>query len=154
MTAQSRVTAWVCSTFGKEVAMNVPERALRIAEEAIELAQACGLEATVLHRLVDYVFSRPVGEAEQEVAGCMVTLYSVASALGVDADTAFETELARIQRPEIVERCQRRQAEKRAAMLGCAPNRMDAENGPECACGRPSACESGWCGTICGFSPM
>jgi len=119
--SQSRVTSWVCSTFGKEVAMNVPERALRIAEEAIELAQACGLDAATLHRLVDYVFGRPVGEAGQEVAGCMVTLYAVASALGVDADTAFETELARIQRPEVIERCRRRQAEKRAALVTGTP---------------------------------
>jgi len=146
MKNQDRVTAWVCSTFGEAVLANVSERALRLAEEALELTQACGLDAATLHRLVDYVFGRPVGEAGQEVAGCMVTLYAVASALGVDADAALETELARIQQPEIVARCRRRQAEKRAAMLGCDLR--------ECACGRPSTCESGWCGTICGFSPM
>jgi hypothetical protein len=43
--------------------------------------------------------------------------------------------------------------DKQAARAGYAPNRMDAPGAPECACGRPSACESGWCGTICGFSP-
>jgi hypothetical protein len=83
----------------------------------------------------------------------MVTLYAAASALGVDADAVLEVELARIQRPEIVERCRRRQAEKREALVA----RTDAPiapTGPECACGRASTCESGWCGTICGFSPM
>lgn len=28
-------------------------------------------------------------------------------------------------------------------------NRMDAPGGPQCGCGRPSAHESGWCGTEC-----
>jgi hypothetical protein len=40
-----------------------------------------------------------------------------ASALGVDADAVLEAELARIQRPEVVERCRRRQDEKRAALV-------------------------------------
>jgi hypothetical protein len=66
---------------------------------------------------VDYVFARPVGEAGQEIGGCMVTIYAAASALGVDADAVLEAELARIQRPEVVERCRRRQDEKRTAMV-------------------------------------
>ena len=143
---QSRIAIWVRSTFGDAVATDVPERALRVAEEALELTQACGLDAATLHRLVDYVFARPVGEVEQEIAGCMVTIYSAASTLGIDADAVLEAELARIHRPEIIERCRRRQVEKRAALVATSER--------ECACSRPSTCESGWCGTICGFSPM
>lgn len=117
MATQDRIAAWVRGTFGEEHAANAPERSIRTVEEALELAQACGVDVETLHRLVAYVFSRPVGTVEQEVAGCMVTLYATASAAGVDADAAFEVELARIHRPEIVERCRRRQSEKRAALI-------------------------------------
>jgi hypothetical protein len=117
VTSQARVVAWGRSTFGESFVTDVPERALRATEEVLELAQACGLDAATLHRLVDYVFARPVGEASQEIGGCMVTLYATALALGVDADAALETELARIQQPEVVERCRRRQDEKRAALV-------------------------------------
>lgn len=121
VTIQDRVATWVRSTFGEAAIIDVPERALRLAEQALELTQACGLDAATLHRLVDYVFGRPVGEAGQELGGCMVTLYAMSSALGIDADQALEAELARIHRPEIVERCRRRQAEKQAAHVTGAP---------------------------------
>lgn len=117
MNAQTRVAKWVLETFGPETAMNAPERSLRTAEEALELAQACGVRAETLHKLVDYVFARPVGEPGQEIAGTLVCLYSAAATLGIDADRAFEHELARIQQPEVVERCRRRQGEKRAALV-------------------------------------
>lgn len=117
---QSRVTAWVRECFTEAEAKDAPERSLRTAEEALELAQAVGVDAETLHRLVDYVFSRPVGKPEQEIAGTMVTLYAMANALGVDADAAFETELARIQTPEVMDRCRRRQHEKREALSPAA----------------------------------
>lgn len=117
MTNQSRVTTWVREVFSEADATNAPERSLRLVEEAIELSQACGIGAEAVHRLVDYVFSRPVGVPPQEIAGCMVTLYAAAAALGIDAQEEFETELARIQQPEIIERVRRRQAEKRAALV-------------------------------------
>lgn len=114
---QSRVVSWVRKVFSDEVATNVPERVLRFVEEAVELAQACGTDATTIHRLVDYVFNRPVGEAPQEIAGCMVTLYATAHALGVDAQEELEKEISRIQQPEVIDRVRRRQDEKRAALV-------------------------------------
>jgi hypothetical protein len=114
---QSRVATWVHSVFSEKEATDAHERSLRTAEEALELAQACGVDSATLHRLVDYVMGRPAGEPAQEIAGTMVTLYAMAGALGVDADTAFEVELKRIQQPEVIERCQRRQHEKRAALV-------------------------------------
>lgn len=115
---QARVATWVEEALGHDTAHNAPERSIRTVEEVLELAQALGVEREVMHRLVDYVFDRPVGNAEQEIAGSMVTLYSVAAALNIDADAAMETELERIRQPEVMERCQRRQAEKRAALVG------------------------------------
>jgi len=114
---QSRVSTWVRKVFSEKEATDVPERAIRMAEEALELAQACGVDAATLHRLVDYVMSRPVGKPAQEIAGTMVTVYALAGALGVDADSEFEVELVRIQQPEVIERCQRRQHEKRVALV-------------------------------------
>jgi hypothetical protein len=113
---QERVTEWVREVFDDTTASNIPERALRAAEEAIELTQACGVDAETVHRLVDYVFGRPCGEPAREIAGCLVTLYAAASALGVDAGAEFERELTRIWQPEVIERCRRRQSEKREAL--------------------------------------
>lgn len=118
LSAQRRVAAWVAEALGNDSAHDAAERALRTAEEAIELAQACDVPREALHRLVDYVFVRPVGDAMQEIGGTLLTLYSTAEALGVDADAAFEAELARIQRPEVMEKVRRRQSEKREALVG------------------------------------
>jgi hypothetical protein len=110
---QARVGAWVREVLGVAVASNPSERALRAAEEVIELAQAVGLEPETLHLLVDYVYARPAGEAPQEIAGSLVSLYAVAEAIGVQADVEFEVEMARIRQPEVIERVRRRQGEKR-----------------------------------------
>ena len=125
MVNQTRIAAWVFETFGPRVAADAKERVLRAVEEVVELAQAVGLEPPVIHRLVDYVFSRPAGKPDQEIAGSMVTLYAAAEALEVDADAVFEEELARIQRPEIIERCRRRQSEKREALVAAPTEAQD-----------------------------
>ena len=118
LTFQKRVSAWVAKALGDDTAHNAPERSLRTVEEALELAQVCRVSREVLHRLVDYVFERPVGNAAQEISGVLVTLYSTADALDVNADEAFEAELARIQQPEVMEKIRRRQSEKREALVG------------------------------------
>ena len=121
MTNQPRIAAWVRKVFTEAEAQNAPERALRLVEEAIELAQACGVDRESLHRLVDYVLARPVGDPAQEVAGTMVTLYALAQAINVDADEAFENEVSRIQQTEVIDRVRRRQHEKRAALVALDP---------------------------------
>ena len=50
--------------------------------------------------LVDYVWSRPIGEPEQEVGGVMVTLAAYCLAADLDMHAAGETELARILQQE------------------------------------------------------
>jgi NTP pyrophosphatase (non-canonical NTP hydrolase) len=118
---QARIGNWVFETLGPESAENAQERSLRTAEEVVELAQACGVPHEVLHRLVDYVFARPVGDPAQEISGVLITLYSTANALGISADEALGAELQRIQRPEVREKVRRRQAEKREALVGDLP---------------------------------
>lgn len=112
---QDLVRSWVQRAFGDEVLNDRVERSLRVIEEALEVAQALGTDRETAHRLVDYVFDRPIGNTAQEIGGAFVTLYAAAEAAGVDAETAFRDELARINRPDVIERIRQRQDQKREA---------------------------------------
>ncbi|WP_232457295.1 hypothetical protein [Burkholderia ubonensis] len=93
---QSRVQPWLLECFGAEIAADRAERNHRFLEEALELVQACGCTASEAHQLVDYTFSRPLGEPTQEIGGVMVTLAALSLANGLDMHAAAEAELARV----------------------------------------------------------
>ena len=93
---QSRVAPWILACFGPAIAADKAERNHRFLEEALELVQACGSTREEAHRLVDYVYSRPIGEIGQEVGGVMLTLAALCLAQGEDMDAAGEAELARV----------------------------------------------------------
>ena len=93
---QQRVQPWMMSCFGPEISADRIKRNHRFIEEALELVQATGCTKSEAHQLVDYVYSRPVGEPPQEVGGVMVTLAALCLANGYDMHEAGETELARI----------------------------------------------------------
>lgn len=114
---QDTIARWIRRVIGDAALENPRERALRVVEEAVELGQSLDLDAAIVHRLVDYVYSRPVGEPSQEIAGTLVTVYGAAAALGVDADDALGRELVRIHTPEVEAKVRRRQAEKRAVAV-------------------------------------
>jgi len=114
---QSRIARWVLSTLGEECFANKLERALRVVEETVELAQAVGVDPEQLHRLVDYVYERPKGVTSQELAGIMVTLCAMATSLGVKLEAASLQEADRIETPEIVDKVRRRQTEKRESLI-------------------------------------
>lgn len=95
-TYQNRVDAWMQACFGPEISADVVERCHRFLEEALELVQACGGTTEDAHKLVDYVFNRPVGEVNQEVSGVSVTLAALCNTMRVDITDAAEKELARI----------------------------------------------------------
>lgn len=59
--------------------------------------QACDTTADEAHALVDYVYSRPVGEPSQEVGGVMLTLAALCLANGLDMEAAGATELDRVR---------------------------------------------------------
>ena len=61
----------------------------------MELAQANGCSRDDGIALVDYVFDRPVGQADHEVGGVMVTLASLRSAVGKNMAEADNCELDR-----------------------------------------------------------
>lgn len=93
---QSRVSEWCIKAFGHDQATSLPQRGIRLVEEALEAAQAAGSSAEMIHRLVDHVYSRPVGELGQELGGVGVTALALAAAAGLDADAAEATEVQRV----------------------------------------------------------
>ncbi|WP_231691678.1 MULTISPECIES: hypothetical protein [Burkholderia] len=109
---QARVQPWMLACFGAEISADVLERNHRFFEEAGELVQACGMTREEAHALVDYTWSRPVGEPPQEVGGVMVTLAALCLANGLDMHAAGETELARINVPETIAKIRAKQAAK------------------------------------------
>lgn len=94
MTFQKRANSWLVSCLGPETAINKGERNHRFLEEALELVQSCGCTANEAHQLVDYVYSRAVGETQQEVGGVMTTLAMLCAAQGVDMLICGENELS------------------------------------------------------------
>lgn len=91
---QLLVHDWVQRCFGPKVEPR--ERARRLVEEALELAQAVGCEPAELEQLVAYVFARPTGRPEQEVGGVAITLLAFCAAHGIDLADAELQELRRI----------------------------------------------------------
>ena len=109
-TYQQRVNDWMLKCFGPSITEDKTERNHRFLEEALELVQSGGCTASEAHQLVDYVFSRPVGEIGQEVGGSIVTLAALCNAHGVDLDAEAEKELTRIW--GMVDRIRAKQAAK------------------------------------------
>lgn len=93
---QQTVGQWCERCFGVERANNKRERALRVLEEAVELAQAEGVTYEQAERQVRVTMSRPVGSAAQEVGGVGVTLLAYCCAAGLGAQIRIEQEVLRI----------------------------------------------------------
>ena len=94
--AQRRVGNWVRTRFG-DGAMARHERAMRLLEEAIELAQAEGITPTEIDRLTANVFHKPAGAPSQEAAGVGVCLLAWAAGAGEDLWSLIEQEIERIE---------------------------------------------------------
>jgi hypothetical protein len=109
---QAYVRSWILECFGSEISDHLPERSQRFLEESLELVQSCGMSLEDAHRLVDYVYSRPVGDKIQEVGGTLVTLSALCSAHNIFMSLAGEAELQRIQRKEVMEKIRAKQATK------------------------------------------
>ena len=94
-TLQAKVASWAVAAFGTE-ATSVRQRALRLLEESIEAFQAADGDPQQARALVDFVFSRPVGDVRQEVAQVSVCAMLLAGAAGVSLDAQERAEVARI----------------------------------------------------------
>jgi hypothetical protein len=93
---QATVGRWCAAAFGKDHASSLPQRGIRLLEEAIEAYQATGAPAEKAHALVDYIFARPAGELPQELGGVGVTLLALAEAAGLSSDQEEAREVARV----------------------------------------------------------
>lgn len=109
---QHSVYRWLHECFGEEIAKDRVERNHRFLEEALELVQSLNCTAEEAHQLVDYVFSRPVGEPTQETGGVMVTLAALCSANYINMNHCGQVELDRIHSPEVMEKIRAKQAAK------------------------------------------
>jgi NTP pyrophosphatase (non-canonical NTP hydrolase) len=83
-------------------------RAMRLLEEATELAQAEGvgeLEATLI---VKKVYSKPIGDPVKEFGGVMITAAIYAHCRGLDMEESFMKEYERIMNVKIMNRVRQR----------------------------------------------
>jgi hypothetical protein len=93
---QRSVSEWCARAFGADHASSIPQRAVRLLEEAIEAYQSAAGDAEMAHRLIDYVFERPAGSLAQELGGIGVTLLALAEAANLDAEVEEVREVRRV----------------------------------------------------------
>ena len=93
---QAMTVEWARAAFGQDEATSVPQRGLRLLEEAIEAFQACGGDEAMAHKLVSFVFARPPGTVGQELGGVAVTVLLLAAAAGLSADEEECREVHRV----------------------------------------------------------
>jgi NTP pyrophosphatase (non-canonical NTP hydrolase) len=93
---QKIVADWCVASFGEGAASSLPQRCVRLLEECIEAYQAGGGDPAMAHKLIDFVFGRPVGELAQEIGGVGLVLLSLANAAGVSADAEEKREVKRV----------------------------------------------------------
>jgi len=130
---QVMIADWARVAFGEAEATGIPQRGLRLLEEAIEAFQACGGDEAIAHKLVTYVFGRPPGTVGQELGGVAVTVLALAAAAGLSADEEECREVHRVLSKPVGEFTQRN-ASKNAAgfkMTRC----------PWAGCPTPDACD-------------
>lgn len=118
---QAAVLRWSCAAFSKEQATSLPQRGLRLLEEATEAFQSCGGDEEMAHRMVAYVFGRPPGRIGQEIGGVSVCVLALAAAAGMSADGEECQEIARVLSRPIEEFARRNKAKNDAGLLTVIP---------------------------------
>ena len=93
---QRESVTWAGKAFGWDHVNNRQLRALRMIEEAVEVAQALHLPKEKVLLAVEHVYKRRPGQIAQELGGLMVTIAVLAQAIVVDPMAAFEAEVRRV----------------------------------------------------------
>lgn len=93
---QRRMRNWIVDRWGT-AAMSPAERAERLFEEVCELMQAEGIEPGRLVTIARLVYSKPPGQAPQEVGGISTCLLAYCDGRALDADALERAELERIE---------------------------------------------------------
>lgn len=114
---QAMVASWAELAFGRDEATSVPQRGLRLLEEAIEAFQACGGDEVIAHKLVKYVFGRDKGEVGQELGGVAVCVLALAAAANVSADEEECREISRVLSKPLREFTERNASKNAAGFL-------------------------------------
>lgn len=94
-TTGAYILLWAKTMFG-DVAMNKRERALRMLEEACELAQAADITLEDATAIGQRTWSRPKDTIEKEVGGLLVTVLSLCEVNGIDPEIVLLNEARRI----------------------------------------------------------
>lgn len=123
---QARVGLWVRACFGPAASVDRASRNHRFFEEATELVQANGMTREDAHKLVDYTFSRPLGNPAKEAGAALLTLGALCEASGLHMHLAGEAELERNWRD--IEKIRAKQAAQPdgTPLPGVLPQREDA----------------------------
>lgn len=111
---------------------DIPERNARAFEEATETAQAFGMTRDEAIALVDYTFSRPVGDPTKEIGAKILTAFSLGVVAGIDVMAAAEADLEKLQRPETIARIRAKRATRhgRGPLPGFDPTAITKEPTP------------------------
>jgi NTP pyrophosphatase (non-canonical NTP hydrolase) len=75
---------WCKDTFGSAIFLNPLERAARLVEEAVEVAQAVGLDKTYIYNIFTMVYNKDRGELKQGLGGVIVCWAVMCDALGIN----------------------------------------------------------------------
>lgn len=81
---QKGLVSWLERCLGKETLLNRKDRAIRVLEEAVELAQAVGIPREKALEQLHHTYDRPKGQPAQEIAGVINAALLAAEALGYD----------------------------------------------------------------------
>lgn len=121
---QQSVETWVRRTFGDGSLEDPTERALRLVEEAVEMA--LGLAEAAAQDVVSHVYGRPSGDPAQEAGGVINVLAAACAARGIDLWDEALRELRRVEDPAVIAKCRRKNAQKAAAGIstGWVPNKV------------------------------
>lgn len=122
---QEMLASWAELAFGRDEATSVPQRGLRLLEEAIEAFQAAGGDEAIAHKLVAFVFARPAGTVGQELGGVAVTTLLLAAAAGVSADDEEAREIHRVLSKPLKEFTKRNEDKKAAGFLQLVAGKME-----------------------------
>lgn len=111
---QDEIRNFVHRVWGEKAMVNLPERAARVIEEAVELGQAHDISKEVMLAIVDRVYSRPKGDPSDEAGDVMFTLLAYTETAHVNIESVLALRLERVESIP-VDVLRERHKQKRAA---------------------------------------
>ena len=91
---QNDCRSWALQAFDYQVVYNDTERAQRVLEEAVEVAQSMGMGRAEAHAIVDWKMDGQRGDIQQEIGRLLVCIAVLCSARAIDMRTCGLNELA------------------------------------------------------------